>query len=307
MAQAPQVDQEDARSTQSERRWLSIGGPIVFLMLWSAGFPIAKTGLHYASPLTFLSIRFALSVGVLLAVCAIKRPRWPRNGRAWLHLVVVGFLVQVMYFGLSYLSMTAGIATSVLALIVSLQPILVGVLAPKFVGERIGARRWTGLLLGLAGAVGVIVARGPLHASSLGPVLLAVGALIGITAAMLYEKRLGTAQDPLTSNLVQYSVGFVFCAPMALMFEHTQVQWTPTFIATLAYLVIGNSLIAITLLLAMTRAGKVSQVASLFFFVPPAAAVLSYFFLGEVLPPMAWWAMGVAVLGVAIATWNPRK
>jgi drug/metabolite transporter (DMT)-like permease len=71
--------------------------------------------------------------------------------------------------------------------------------------------------------------------------------------------------------------------------------------------VIGNSLIAITLLLAMTRAGKVSQVASLFFFIPPAAAVLSYFFLGEVLPAAAWWAMGVAVLGVAIATWSPRR
>jgi drug/metabolite transporter (DMT)-like permease len=244
---------------------------------------------------------------VLVAVCAFRRPQWPRDARAWRHLVVVGFLVQVMYFGLSYLAMTAGIATSVLALIVSLQPILVGVLAPKFVGERIGARRWTGLLLGLAGAAGVILARGPLQASSLGPVLLSVGALIGITGAMLYEKRLGTAQDPLTSNLVQYSVGFVFCAPMALLFEHAQVQWTPTFIATLAYLVIGNSLIAITLLLAMTRAGKVSQVASLFFFVPPAAAVMSYLFLGEVLPMAAWWAMGVAVLGVAIATWRPRK
>jgi drug/metabolite transporter (DMT)-like permease len=292
---------------QNARRWLTTGGPVLFLLLWSAGFPIAKTGLHYASPLTFLSIRFALSVAVLLAVCVIRRPRWPCDARGWRHLIVVGFLVQVMYFGLSYLAMTAGIATSVIALIVSLQPILVGVLAPKLVGERIGGRRWIGLLLGLAGAAGVILARGPVGASSLGPVLLSAGALIGITSAMLYEKRLGTAQDPLTSNLVQYSVGLLFCAPMALLFEHAQVHWTPVFVATLAYLVIGNSLIAITLLLAMTRAGKVSQVASLFFFVPPAAAVMSYVFLGEVLPMAAWWAMGVAVLGVAIATWSPRR
>ena len=116
MAQAPQVDREQTDTAQRDRRWLTVGGPVVFLLLWSAGFPIAKTGLHYASPLTFLSIRFALSVGVLLAVCAVKRPQWPRDARAWRHLVVVGFLVQVMYFGLSYLSMTAGIATSVLAL-----------------------------------------------------------------------------------------------------------------------------------------------------------------------------------------------
>jgi drug/metabolite transporter (DMT)-like permease len=303
------IDMDHAQRNEAivENKWLTRGGPVLFLLLWSAGFSIAKIGLQYAPPLTFLSIRFALSVAVLIVVCVFRRPAWPATARAWQHLFVVGFLVQVMYFGLSYLSMTAGIATSVVALIVSLQPILVGVLAPKFVGERVGVRRWIGLVLGLIGAAGVIVARGPVEAASLGPVLLAIGALIGITGAMLYEKRFGSAQDAITSNLVQYSVGFVFCAPMAFAFEHAPVQWNGTLVAALAYLVIGNSLIAITLLLAMTRAGKVSQVASLFFFVPPGAAMISYFVLGEVLPPAAWWAMGVAVLGVAIATWTKRS
>ena len=96
MAQAPHIGRKEDRSTHNERRWLTTGGPILFLLLWSAGFPIAKTGLHYASPLTFLAIRFALSVGLLLAVCAVKRPQWPRNARAWLHLGVVGFQVQVL-------------------------------------------------------------------------------------------------------------------------------------------------------------------------------------------------------------------
>jgi len=296
------MEQASQAITIGGRRWLAVAAPAIFLLLWCAGFPIAKIGLRYSTPLAFLAIRFALSVAVLLAVCAVKRPALPRDARAWRHLIVVGFLVQVMYFGLSYLAMTAGIATSVLALIVSLQPILVGVLAPTLVGERIGALKWIGLILGLAGATGVILARGRIEVESLGPVLMAVGALLGITAAMLYEKRVRASHDPLMANLVQYAVGFVCCAPMALAFEHAQVQWTSTFIAVLCYLVIGNSLIAITLLLAMTRAGKVSQVASLFFFVPPGAALMSYAFLGEVLPAAAWWAMGVAVLGVAIAT-----
>ncbi|MEI5996263.1 DMT family transporter [Paraburkholderia bengalensis] len=286
--------------------WLTLGAPVLFLLLWSAGFPVAKIGLRYASPLTFLAIRFALTVGVLGIVFAIRRPPLPRSARAWSSLIVIGFLVQVMYFGLSYLAMTAGIATSVLALIVSLQPILVGVLAPRLIGERVGARRWTGLLLGLLGAAGVIVARGRIQVESAGPVLMAIGALIGITAALLYEKRHGTVQDPVTANLVQYSVGFVFCAPMAALFEHAHVEWNVTFASTLAYLVIGNSLIAITLLLAMTRAGRVSQVASLFLFVPPGAALMSYVFLGEVLPSLAWWSMALAMLGVGIAARAPR-
>ncbi|WP_109476327.1 DMT family transporter [Paraburkholderia sp. C35] len=287
--------------------WLSLGAPVVFLLLWSAGFPVAKIGLRYASPLTFLAIRFAFTVGFLGIAFAIRRPPLPRSAHAWRSLIVVGFLVQVMYFGLSYLAMTAGIASSVLALIVSLQPILVGVLAPRLIGERVGARRWIGLLLGLVGAAGVLFARGRMQVDSAGPVLMAIGALIGITAAMLYEKRYGVAQDPVTANLVQYAVGFIFCAPMAALFEHTHVEWNATFASMLAYLVICNSLIAITLLLAMTRAGKVSQVASLFLFVPPGAALMSYVFLGEVLPSLAWWSMGIAMLGVGIAARAPSK
>src|ERR1700761_8114353 len=158
----------------TDNPWLTFGAPIVFLLLWSAGFPVAKIGLRYASPLTFLAIRFALTVGFLSIAFAIRRPPLPRSARAWRSLIIVGFLVQVMYFGLSYLAMTAGIATSVLALIVSLQPILVGVLAPRLVGERVGARRWTGLLLGLAGAAGVIVARGRMQVDAAGPVLMAI-------------------------------------------------------------------------------------------------------------------------------------
>jgi drug/metabolite transporter (DMT)-like permease len=295
------MDQASVR-TPLEQRWLIAAAPAIFLVLWSAGFPIAKIGLRYATPLALLSIRFALSVAVLLVLCAWRRPVWPRGARAWLHLAVTGFLVQVMYFGLSYLSLTAGLSTTVLALVVSLQPILVGVLAPALVAERVSARKWIGLILGLLGAAGVIVARGRVEVQSLSALLLAVGALAGMTAAMLYEKRFGTRQDPLSANLIQYAIGFVVCAPLSVAFETVHVQWTGTFVAVLLYLVIGNSLIAITLLLAMTRAGKVSQVASLFFFVPPGAALMSYALLGEVLSAGAWWAMAVAIVGVAVAT-----
>jgi drug/metabolite transporter (DMT)-like permease len=294
-------------AASSSQDWLTRLSPGIFLLLWSAGFPITKLGLQYASPVTFLAIRFALSFGVLLAFFVVLKPALPRSAQAWGHLLVVGFLIQVMYFGLSYVALKAGVSAGVLALIVSLQPILVGLLAPKLVGERIGKRQWLGLILGLLGATGVIGTRSHMEVESASALLLAVGALLGITAAMLYEKRFGVAQHPVTANLVQYGVGLACFAPLAFFFEDAHVQWSATFVASMAYLVIGNSLIAVSLLLAMTRAGQVSRVASLFFFVPPAAAVLSYLMLGEAMPPAAWWAMSVAIIGVAIATTGKRR
>ena len=285
---------------------------MAFVLLWSGGFPIAKIAVGYAPPVTLLALRYGCTVCLLIPLFIITKPALPKTRTAWGHACVVGFLVQVVYFGLSYLAFKAGVSAGVAAVIVSLQPILVAALAPRLVGERVGARQWLGLMLGLIGATGVIVARSSLSVHSVSGLLLVIGALIGMTAALLYEKRFGVGQHPVTANLIQYSIGLVFCAPLALLLEDVHVQWTGTFVAALGYLVIGNSLIAITLLLALVRAGQASKIASLFFFIPPVAAVLSSLLLNEVMPPLAWGAMVFAVAGVALATWstssaNPRK
>jgi drug/metabolite transporter (DMT)-like permease len=69
-------------------------------------------------------------------------------------------------------------------------------------------------------------------------------------------------------------------------------------LVSLAYLVLGNSLVAISLLLAMIRHGEASRVSALFFVVPPATAVLAYFTLGETLPLAAWPGIALAVAGI---------
>jgi len=66
--------------------------------------------------------------------------------------------------------------------------------------------------------------------------------------------------------------------------------------------VVGNSLIAVGLLLAMIRAGDVARVSALLYLVPPLAALLAWGMLGEVMPPLAWAGMGVAAAGVFLAT-----
>jgi drug/metabolite transporter (DMT)-like permease len=285
---------------------------MVFVLLWSGGFPIAKLAVGYAPPLTLLALRYGCTVCLLIPLFIITKPALPKDPIAWAHASVVGFLVQVVYFGMSYLAFKAGASAGVVAVIVSLQPVLVAALAPRLVGERVGGRQWLGLALGLIGATGVIVARSSLSVNSASGLFLAIGALIGMTGALLYEKRFGVGQHPVTANLIQYTIGLVFCAPLALLLEDAHVEWTGTFMFALGYLVIGNSLIAITLLLALVRAGQASKIASLFFFIPPVAAVLSSLLLKEVMSPLAWGAMAFAVAGVALATWStpsarPRK
>ena len=168
--------------------------------------------------------------------------------------------------------------------------------------ETVSRLRWVGLALGLGGAITVILARsGIAHEPPLG-VLAAVGGLIGMTGATLYKKRFGITTHPVPANLIQYAVGAVFTLPLAITVEGMQADWTPALWATLAYLVIGNSLLAMSLLLAMIRAGEVSRVSALFYLVPAMSALFAWPLLGEAMPPLAWAGLALAGVGVAMAS-----
>jgi drug/metabolite transporter (DMT)-like permease len=220
----------------------------------------------------------------------------------FVHLAVIGVLVQAFYFSMTYMSIRLGLGAGTIALVTSLQPILVALAAPAVAGERVEASRWLGLLLGLGGAIVTIVAKSDVEVTSNLALGTAVLALLALTAGTLYEKRFGTAQHPLASNLVQYAVGLVVVAPFALALETMQVDWTPKLIGSLAYLVVCNSLVAMTLLFAMIRAGQVSRVSSLFFLVPPGAALVAWLVLDEHMPPLAWSGFALAAVGVWLAT-----
>lgn len=283
-------------------RPLILAAPVIFLILWSAGFAIAKLGLEHAEPMTLLALRYTCVLVILIPVALILRPPMPQTARAWADIAVVGFLIQVVYFGLCYVAFKSGVSAGGVAIIVCLQPILVALTAPALVGERVSARGWLGLGFGLAGAALVIFGRSTIAAESLFGILCTVAALIGITAGTLWEKRFGVTHHPVTSNLIQYAVGAGFTLPAAWLTESMAVSWSGEFVAVMAYLVIGNSLLAMTLLLAMIRAGAVARVSALFYLVPALSALFAWPILGEAMPALAWAGLALAGLGVALVS-----
>lgn len=283
--------------------WL-IAAPVVFLILWSAGFAVAKIAVAHTGPLTVLALRYSLVLALLIPVAVVMRPPMP-NARGVRDVAVVGFLIQVVYFGLCYVAFKSGVSAGAVAIIVCLQPILVALIAPRLVGETVSAKGWLGLVLGLLGAALAIAGRSTIAAENLFGVGLTCVALFGMTAGTLWEKRFGVSHHPVSANLIQYAVGAAFCVPAALLTENTAIDWAPEFIWSMAYLVIGNSLLAMSLLLAMIRAGEVSRVSSLFYLVPALSALCAWPMLGEEMPALGWAGMGLAGLGVALVGRKP--
>ena len=280
--------------------------PVIFLLLWSGGFTVAKIGIHDADPLTLLSLRYFCVLLLLLPFLMVVKPALPASRNQWVHLVIVGFLIQVVYFGTAWWAFSLGGSAGAVALITSLQPILVALVMPKLSQERVSGIKWLGLLLGLSGTTLVIVGNSAVQAVTTEVAVFSCAALIAITVATILEKQYGNEHHPLTSNTVQYVVGFLCTLPLAMLLETMNIEITLPFLLALAYLVICNSILAISLLLMMIRRGEATKVSALFFLVPPVSAVIAWLVLNEKMTTMAWVGMAVAASGVWLVTRRAR-
>ncbi|MEB1349016.1 DMT family transporter [Xanthomonas campestris pv. campestris] len=272
---------------------------LVFLLLWSSGFSIVKVGLNYSSPLLFLWLRYVLVVLVLLPLVFLQKPPLPK-GRQWLGLIAIGMLMQCVYFAGTYLAISAGISAGLLALIVSMQPVLIGVASP-LLRTPLARPQWMGMLLGFAGAAVVILSKSQVERFTALGMGLAWLSLLGLCGAVLLEKTL-EPQPVLVSLAVQYVFGLVVVAPLVLSLETTHLVWTWPLLGALGYLALCNSLLAVALLMLMIRRNEAAKVSAVFFLVPPCAALFALVLLNEPMPALAWAGVVLAAAGVRLCT-----
>ncbi len=262
---------------------------------------VAKFGLPYAPPLTFLLIRFIGVLLVLLPLALLARAPWPRG--KFRHIAIAGVLVQAGYLAGVWCAITLGMPAGVSALIVGMQPILTAFAAP-WIGESVGRRQWIGLILGLLGVGLVVSSKMSLAGLSWPSIACCTGALISITSGTLYQKKYCAHFDLRTGAIIQFSASLLLTLPFAILFEHASpalasVQWTPRFIAALLWSIFALSIGAIFLLFALIRNNAATSVTSLMYLTPPTTAIMGWLMFGESFSVIGMLGMLVAVLGVA--------
>lgn len=284
----------------SSSSWLS-PVPLFFVFLWSTGFIVAKLGLPYAPPLTFLILRCLGALAVLLPMVLLFRASWP--GGQILHVAVAGLLLQAGYLGGVWAAIKLGMPAGLTALIVGMQPILTAACAP-LIGERVRPRQWLGLVLGLSGVALVVYAKLHLAGLSAAGILLCVFALVCITAGTMYQKRWCPSFDLRTGTVIQFGATVVVLLPLAVWFEgldpaFSSVTWSRDFIVAWLWSIFALSIGAIFLLFTLIRRSQATEVTSLLYLTPPTTAIMAWLLFGEAFSPLALAGMAVAVLGVA--------
>ena len=279
--------------------------PVVFVLIWSTGFIVARFGMPYAPPMSFLAWRYALSILCFLPWIVGARVPWPASARQCLHLGVTGVLMHAIYLGGVWAAVKLGMGSGLSALIVGVQPVLTAVWLSA-TGGRVTRRQWAGLLLGLAGLVLVVSRKfgqgGEANALNLA---LAGMALLGITAGTLYQKRFVQPCDVRSANTVQLGAALLVTLPLAL-WEPQAMQWNVSLVSAMAWSVLALTLGGSSLLYLLIQRGAATSVTALMYLVPPCTALLAWLIFDEPITLVTCGGIALTALGVSLVV-RPAK
>ena len=280
--------------------------PVVFVLIWSTGFIVARYGMPFSPPMKFLSMRYVLSILCFLPWIVLAKVPWPQSRMQWLHLAVTGVLMHACYLGGVWAAVKAGMGSGLTALIVGLQPVLTALWLSSMAREnrlensQVSARQWVGLTLGLVGLVMVVSrkfgAGGEAHWQSMA---LAIGALLGITVGTLYQKRFVGPCDVRTANVVQLGAALAVTLPLTLL-EAAPVQWNPQLMGAMAWSVLALTLGGSSLLYLLIQRGAAASVTSLMYLVPPVTALLAWLLFSEPVTLLTMLGTVVTAVGVSL-------
>ena len=282
---------------------LSKFAPLLFVLLWSTGFVGAKYGLPFADPFIFLATRVLIAALLLFVIAVVLKNPILIGRSAITRSAVIGFFLHACYLGGVFYSISQGLPAGVAAVVTSLQPVLVSLLAVKVLGEKLRAKQLIGLLLGLSGVVLVL---GPSFEAQIpiAGVIAIVVALIGSTTATLLQKKIGTGIPLIAGTGFQYLASGAVLLCVAVVSGETHIEWSGKFIASFIWLIAVLSVGAILLLLWLLNTGSAASVSSLFYLVPPATAIEAFFLFGEKVNTQGFLGIGVTALGVWLVISN---
>lgn len=270
----------------------------LLVVFWSSAFGVIKISLEYASPVLFAGTR-TLLCGVVMALVALVWGGRPNFGRDWPVYVLLAAFNVVLFIGAQSFTVLY-LASGTAAVVIYLQPILVGLLAFLFLGEPLSTAKVTGLLLGFAGVV--VVSAGSMSGEALGTPLgiaFGVGSAVSWALGTVYFKRYGERLSMLWAVAAPFTIGGVVLTAVGLVLEpFSEISWNAIFVAGWLYTSLVGTALAWVLWLGLVRAGEASRVSAYVFIVPVVSVLLGALFLEETLSPLLLVGAALVVSGI---------
>lgn len=215
---------------------LSAMTPLLVLKLtmvavfWGGAF-IAGRILAQSLPTMTAAFGRIFIASILLVIVVIKiEGSLPRLNRKQIFLTAILGFTGVFINNICFFGALARVPAGRTSLFVSLTPIVIAILAGFFFSERLGVRRWIGILVALLGAI-VVITRGDLvsgitdisQSIGLGELMM-IGAVFSWAAYTLISREVIETLSPIVATTYSTLWGFFFLSIGALG-EFKDIDW----------------------------------------------------------------------------------
>jgi len=289
-----------------EKRWFQFAVLLLLAFVWGSSFILIKIGLKSFSSDQAAAIRMLLASLVLLPVSISNLKNLKKKDLKY--LLIVGFIGSFIPAFLFTKAQTR-IDSALAGMLNSLTPVFTLLIGLLFFHARFKGRQVAGLMLGLIGALGLII----------GGEQVAFGnfnsyALFIVLATTMYATNLNIVKMNLShlTGVQITSLSFMFLSPAAFIYllftDFSQVtenpQW-PVHLAALAFLGVVGTAFAMLLMNSLIR--QVSTIfASSVTYIIPIFAIFWGVLDGEVITIHHMGSMGIVLIGVYLISRKKR-
>ncbi len=284
----------------------------VTIFMWAASYPAIALALTGFTPVGLAAVRYLVAAIALVAVALVARPGLPER-RDMVRVVGAGAL-GITFYNLLLNAGQTSVSAGTAGLLVNINPIIAALLGSLFLGDRLRAIGWLGIIISFAGAATIALSRssgGLTVNGGAGLVLLAAFCLAGM---FVVQKPLLSRYRPLSVAMWIIWSGSLLLLPFLPSGIASLATAPPSATAAAIFLGIGPAALAYAAWSYALAHFPVSRASSFLYLVAPLVLLLAYLLLGEIPSPVMVLGGALTLTGVFIVNYfgkaapspNPR-
>lgn len=277
----------------------------ILAMMWSSSFTAIKVGAMELPATTFAALRVGTGAIVLYIWLKSRGLSLPREPRLWWSFFLIGLFGNCFPFVMINWG-EQRIASGLAAILIASMPLAALVLGRLFSDEVFNVRRAVGVATGFAG---VIVLIGPQELLYLGDDVLrqlaVAAAAVCYAIAGILVRKLPTAK-PTEHGAGVLIASIAVLLPSALIADRPwALDYSTSALGAAVYLGVFPTALATILLMTVIHSRGVTFLALNNYLIPVLGVTWGFLFLAEPVTPEILTALGLILVGIAIAGVGP--
>ena len=244
---------------------------LLLCLIWGSTWLAIRFVVRDVPPFLGASIRFFLAASILLIPAFFRRDKWPKRDHEWNTLLVLGFTMIAIPYGLIFWA-EQHIKSSLTAVLFSAHPLVVALLTPIMMQRKVPRQAVFAMVVAFGGIIALLVTDLAISGDTLLGGVAVLGAMLISAWSLVFAKKRLHDLDTVFATGMQMLIGAIglLWATWALE-SHKPVTWSGQAIAALVFLAIVGSAVAFAVYYWLLKSMQPYQISTISLLVPAIA------------------------------------